>query len=82
LNQDGKEKPDVFPWTLVERSNLQQRGIMLRLKVGTRHTRSLSVNASPISSPDGKYRGSMVTFSDQTVVEAENQSLTQLISAG
>lgn len=81
LAQGEDEPPEVLPWKRVGQMAIQQRGILLRLKIGVWHARSLSVNASPILSADGKHRGALVTFSDLTIVEAENVELARTLSS-
>ncbi|HVT90042.1 MAG TPA: PAS domain-containing protein [Tepidisphaeraceae bacterium] len=80
MNGADNTRPDVLPWEVAMKDKLQQRGTMLRLKIGSRQARYLSVNASPILSASGSLEGALVTFSDQTVVEAENERLSQYIS--
>jgi PAS domain-containing protein len=70
----------VYPWQMVKSSNLPERGAAMRLQIGTRHARSLNVNASPILDPGGTRRGVLVTFDDQTVMEADNVQLAKLIA--
>jgi PAS domain-containing protein len=79
LSDDGRGAPDQYPWNTMEHDNLQQRGILLRLQIGTRHNRRLTINTSPIFGPDGAHCGTLVTFNDQTVIESENIRLTELI---
>lgn len=80
LALDGPGAPEVFPWKAVQQSDLPERGVALRLQIGTRHDRRLSVNASPILDPKGTRRGVLVTFDDQTIVDSDNLQLAKLIA--
>jgi PAS domain-containing protein len=80
LAQDGPGAPEVLPWEAVQQSDLPQRGVPIRLQIGTRHERRLDVNASPILDPNGARRGVLVTFDDQTVVESDHLQLAEMIS--
>lgn len=80
LADKGEAAPEVYPWEAGGRNKLQQRGVPMRLQIGARHTRRLNVNASPIQSPDGKVRGTIVTFDDQTTLEEDNIQLSHFIS--
>jgi PAS domain-containing protein len=68
------------PWDLDASSDLQQRGVPMELLIGARHSRRLIVNASPIPGPDGAQLGVVVTFADQTVVEADNLHMSQFVA--
>lgn len=77
---EGDISPEAYPWKAVRQNSLHQRGIPMKLQIGTRHTRVLNVNASPILGPDGRHRGVIVTFNDQTVIAADNLQLAQFVS--
>jgi PAS domain S-box-containing protein len=79
-SENGEGAPDLYPWRAAEQSNLRQRSVSMRLQIGSRHTRRLSVNASPIPGPDGAHLGVLVTFNDQTAVEAENLQMSQIVA--
>jgi hypothetical protein len=79
LAHDAPRAPEVYPWQAVQQSDLPQRGVALRLQIGTRHDRRLNVNASPILDPNGTRRGVLVTFDDQTIVESDNLQLAKFI---
>jgi PAS domain-containing protein len=80
LADGGEMGPELYPWRAAEQTNLQQRNVFMRLQVGSRHTRRLNVNASPIPGPDGAHLGVLVTFNDQTAVEAENLQMSQFVA--
>ncbi len=80
LAPDRPNNPEAYPWKAVQESNLPERGVQLRLQVGSRHERRLKVNASPIVDPHGACRGVLVTFDDQTSVESDNLELTRFIA--
>lgn len=80
LDHRREQPPAIFPWNSVTASNLPERGVPLRLRIGTRLARSLKVNAAPILDPGGTRRGVLVTFGDQTVLESDNAKLALLIS--
>jgi PAS domain S-box-containing protein len=80
LAADRPNNPEVYPWKAVQESNLPQRGVQLRLQVGSRHERRLKINASPIVDPNGTRRGVLVTFDDQTSVESENLELARFVA--
>ena len=79
LADDRDDALDQYPWKAAAQTGLQQRGILLRLQIGTRHARRLNANASPVLGPDGKRRGVLVTFDDQTVIEADNLELATYV---
>ena len=80
LAPDRPNNPEAYPWKAVRESNLPERGVQLRLQVGSRHERRLKVNASPIADPSGACRGVLVTFDDQTSVESDNLELARFIA--
>ncbi len=80
LAPDRPNNPEAYPWKAVQESNLPQRGVQLRLQVGSRHERRLKINASPIVDPHGACRGVLVTFDDQTSVESDNLELSRFIA--
>jgi PAS domain-containing protein len=80
LAHDGPHAPEVYPWQAVQQSDLPERGVPLRLQIGTRHDRRLNVNASPIHDPGGTRQGVLVTFDDQTIVESDNLQLAKFIT--
>jgi PAS domain-containing protein len=80
LADEGEGTPELYPWKSVARSDLQQRGVPMRLQIGNRHVRRLTVNASPILDREGTHLGVIVTFADQTVVEAENLQMAHLVA--
>ena len=77
--QDGAEA-NFHPWNVEESRDLQQRGVPMQLLIGARHARRLNVNASPILAADGTHMGMVVTFADQTVIEADNLHMSQFVS--
>jgi hypothetical protein len=80
FQQERDEGPDEFPWATARTTGLRQKGILLRLQIGVRHTRSLTVNASPLFDTEGSLCGILVTCDDQTVIEVENLQLTQCLA--
>jgi PAS domain-containing protein len=79
LALDGDQAPENYPWKAAGQTDLQQRGVSIRLQIGTRHARRLNVNASPIFGSDGTRRGVLVTFDDQTIIEADNLELANFV---
>jgi PAS domain-containing protein len=80
LAPEGDGAPDIYPWKASGQSDLQQRGVPIRLGIGPRHARRLNVNASPILGPEGALRGVLVTFDDQTVIETDNLQLGRFLT--
>lgn len=78
VNEKGEPLLDAYPWKAVEQSDLPQRSVLMRLRIGNRHTRRLHVNAAPILDPHHVRRGVLVTFSDETITESQLQRLSQL----
>jgi PAS domain-containing protein len=77
---DENAPPETLPWRVARQSQLQQRRVQLRLKIGMRHVRSLAINVSPILGPRGALCGILVTFDDQTVIEVENLQMAQVVT--
>lgn len=71
---------ELFPWETEQSNDLQQRGVGMHLKVGTTHSRRLTVNVSPILDSDAIHVGKIITFDDQTVIEEDNDHLAQIVS--
>ncbi|HUB25299.1 MAG TPA: PAS domain-containing protein [Tepidisphaeraceae bacterium] len=78
--EEGDGKSADFPWESQSHEDLQLRCVPMKLAIGTRHVRDLNVNVSPILGPDGKRRGVLVTFDDQTVVEKDYAQLVQFLA--
>lgn len=76
----GSKSPEHFPWEAEQNIDLQQRGIAMQLQVGTKHSRRLNVNVSPIVDSEGKQLGKVLTFDDQTILEEDHNHLTQIVS--
>src|SRR5262249_45431358 len=79
LSHDSDAVPDPLPWKAAAQSNLPQRDIALRLQIGARRARCVNINASPILDPGGINRGVLITFADQTVVDADNAQLAEFV---
>jgi hypothetical protein len=80
LTDNDEAASDLYPWKAAKQTNLRQRGVSMRLQIGSRHTHRLNVNASPIPGPDGTPLGVLVTFNDQTAVEADNLQMSRFVS--
>jgi PAS domain S-box-containing protein len=80
LTDNDEAAAELFPWKAAMQTNLRQRGVSMRLQIGSRHTHRLNVNASPIPAPDGTPLGVLVTFNDQTAVEADNLQILKFVS--
>ena len=80
LANEGDGAPELYPWKTAGQSDLPQRSVPMRLQIGTRHFRRLTVNASPILDHEGAHLGVIVTFDDQTVVETENIQMAQFVT--
>jgi PAS domain S-box-containing protein len=78
--EEGEGESADFPWESQTQDDLQLRCVPMKLGIGTRHARNLNVNISPILGPDGKRRGVLVTFDDQTVVEKDYAQLVQFLA--
>ena len=80
MTDNDEADAELFPWKAAKQTNLRQRGVSMRLQVGSRHTHRLNVNASPIPAPDGTPLGVLVTFNDQTAMEADNLHMLKFVS--
>jgi PAS domain-containing protein len=80
LAHDVDAAPESVPWRAVAEVELQQRSVPLRLQIGVREARQLNINASPILGSDGVCRGVVVTFADQTAIEADNARLAHILN--
>ncbi len=70
-----------YPWTEVMNSNAAQTGVPLALQSDGDESRSLRVNAAPITDDKGRNRGALVSFDDVTALEKKKSELLKMLQA-
>ena len=70
-------EPDELPWNNILRGDDTIPGdlVTIKLSSGLDKVYKFTVNASPITSPEGEVRGAMITFDDITELERKNTEL-------
>jgi diguanylate cyclase (GGDEF)-like protein/PAS domain S-box-containing protein len=64
-----------WPWLQAIRGGDVPTGAQLRLRTALKEVYTFTVNAAPITGPEGKVRGALATFDDVTELERKNEDL-------